>query len=76
MNGAVSAFDPEEIALLITAYDKAIEALHLPPGQYDPANEVFAMKVIVGPRAEVSAIRRTCNGRNVHITRIGDRESR
>ena len=40
------AFGPEEIAALVTVYDKIIKALHLLPGQYDPANEVIAAKVI------------------------------
>jgi hypothetical protein len=40
------SFDPEEVAVLVAAYEKAIETLQLSPDQYHPAKEVIAMKVI------------------------------
>jgi hypothetical protein len=40
------AFGPDEITVIVAAYDRALEELHLEPNRYAPANEVIATKVI------------------------------
>jgi hypothetical protein len=40
------SFGPDEITVIVAAYDRALEELHLKPDRYAPANEVVATKVI------------------------------
>ena len=40
------AFGPDQITVIVTAYDRALQELHLKPDQYAAANEVIATKVI------------------------------
>ena len=40
------SFGPDQTAMIVAAYDRAVEELHLKPDRYAPANEVVATKVI------------------------------
>jgi hypothetical protein len=40
------SFGPDQITVIVAAYDRALEALHLKPDRYATANEVVARKII------------------------------
>jgi hypothetical protein len=39
-------FDPDEIAIMVAAYDRVCASLHLESSRYAAANELVALKVI------------------------------